>query len=73
MNVELFTIPSDPYSERLKEFLRRKNILFKEIVVISEESKALLLKKTGSDRAPQLVVDDILIGDYERVLPWSSL
>lgn len=68
-SIVAYVKPADPYSMRLLEFLRRKNVSFTKKVVTQEDSEIYqeFVEVTGEIEPPILVVDGTVIGDYEQV------
>ncbi len=68
-SIVAYVKPADPYSMRLLEFLRRKNVSFTKKIV-SEDDPDLyqeFVTVTGEVDPPILVIGGEVIGDYERV------
>ena len=66
--IVVYVKPADPYSTRLLEFLRRKQLSFtKKVVSEDPDIYQEFVTVTGEVEPPILVINGEVIGDYERV------
>jgi len=69
VKIVVYVKPVDPYSMRMLEFLRRKNVSFTKKLITEDDAEAYseFIEATGQMELPVLVVDGTVIGDYELV------
>lgn len=74
--VKVFSTPSCPYCELLKQFLKDKEVKFEAIDVSEDqESQNYIIEKTGKMAVPVTEIDDqIIVGfDREKILKLLNL
>lgn len=70
MNIIVYTIPTCPWCDKLKTFLKKKKILFEERDVKEEAQwREELLIKTSQIAVPVTEIDDeLIVGFDEKVI-----
>jgi len=65
--VKIYSTPSCPYCQTLKEFLKKHNIEFEDIDV-SKDQKALeeMIKKSGQMGVPVLDIDGQIVVGFDK-------
>jgi len=67
--VIIFTTPTCPWCRRTKEYLRRKNIKFKEVNVVSNHSAARdVVRMTGQTGVPVVLIGSRPIVGFNKPL-----
>jgi glutaredoxin 3 len=70
-DVVLYTTNYCPYCRAAKDFLRSKNVAFKEIDVTDDEAlRAKLVTMSGQETVPQIFADGRPIGGYEELVAY---
>jgi len=65
--VKVFSTPSCPYCELLKQFLKDKGVEFEAIDVSQDEkSQNYIMEKTGKIAVPVTEIDDEIIVGFDR-------
>jgi len=65
--VIVYSTPSCPFCHSLKEYLKEKNISFKEIDVSENEEKLQeMIKKSGQMGVPVLEIDNNIIVGFDK-------
>ena len=65
--VIVYSTPSCPFCHSLKEYLKEKNISFKEIDVSENEEKLKeMIKKSGQMGVPVLEIDNNIIVGFDK-------
>ena len=58
MRVKIYTTPNCPFSEKLREFLRKKGIEYEEVNVLEDEKAFMeMVEVSGQTSVPVLVVE----------------
>jgi len=74
--VKVYTTPTCPYCEVLKQFLREKGVDF-EAIDVSQDDKAqkYIVEKAGKLEVPIIEIDDkIIVGfDKEKIVKFLNL
>ena len=67
VKVKVYSTPTCPYCDILKEFLVQKNIEF-ESIDVSQDTKAqeYLLEKTGRMAVPVIEIDEEIVVGFDR-------
>ena len=74
--VLIYTTPTCPYCQQIKEYLKEKNIEYEEIDVAADSAKAQeMIDKSGQMGVPVVLIDDqVIIGfDKEKIDKTLSL
>jgi glutaredoxin 3 len=67
MNVTVYSTPTCPFCNQLKEHLSKNNIEFENIDVSADQEKAQeMIKKSGQMGVPVLEVGDEVIVGFDR-------
>jgi len=65
--IKVFSTPSCPYCELLKQFLKEKGVEFENIDVSqNEEAQKYILEKTGRMAVPVAEIDGEIIIGFDR-------
>ena len=71
--VIVYTTQYCPYCRLAKEFLKSKNVAFREVDVSEDESmRERLVKMSGQETVPQIFADGQSIGGYEQLVRYYS-
>ncbi|HNQ31605.1 MAG TPA: thioredoxin family protein [Candidatus Woesebacteria bacterium] len=66
-NVTVFSTPTCPYCHMVKDYLRQKNVAFKDVDVAQDQSQAMkMVEKSGQMGVPQLWIDDEVVVGFNR-------
>ncbi len=67
--VVVYTTQYCPYCRLAKEFLKSKNVAFREVDVSEDDAmREKLVKMSGQETVPQIFADDQPIGGYEELV-----
>jgi len=69
-NVKVYSTPTCPYCIRVKEYLRKHNVVFENFDVLADSKKAdEMVKKSGQMSVPVLDIEgEIIVGfDEDRI------
>lgn len=66
--IKIYTTNDCPYCVAAKNLLSRKNLLFQEVDVSSDEDFDALVKSTGMKTVPQIFFDETLIGGFQELV-----
>ena len=65
-NIIIYSKQVCPYCVRAKALLKRKNAEFSEIMIVDEETRDEMIKKSGGRMTvPQIFIDDFHVGGYD--------
>ncbi len=65
--VIVFSTPSCPWCVRVKEYLRGKNIVFKDVDVSRDQTAAMeMVRKSGQQGVPQLWIDGRVVVGFDQ-------
>ncbi len=65
--VIVFTTPSCPWCSRVKQYLRSRQINFKEVDVARDKvAAAEMVRKSGQQGVPQLWIDGRVVVGFDR-------
>lgn len=65
--VTVFSTPTCPYCHMVKDYLRQKNVAFKDVDVAHDQSAAMsMVEKSGQMGVPQLWIDDAVVVGFNR-------
>lgn len=70
MKVKVYSTPTCPYCEALKNFLEEHNILFEDIDISADDkSREEVCQKTGKMEVPMVEIDgNVMVGfDKEKI------
>jgi glutaredoxin-like YruB-family protein len=70
MIVKIYSTPTCPYCQALKQFLEEHNIIFEDIdIATDEKSKEEIIQKTGKMEVPVVEIEgNIVVGfDKEKI------
>ncbi len=63
----LYTTPTWPYCDTVKEFLSQKGVQYQEFdVADNEEARREMLKKSGRMAVPTLVIDEEVVVGFDQ-------
>lgn len=69
MDIKLYYLSYCPFCHRLKEFLEEQNITFDLVDVTDDlDLKEEIKTKTKHPTFPQLIIDDVFVGDCSYVI-----
>jgi glutaredoxin-like YruB-family protein len=67
VRVKLYTMPTCPYCDQVKEFLREHNIEFEEVDVQADEAAAKeMIQKSGQAAVPVIDIEGKIIVGFDR-------
>ena len=65
--IRIFSTPSCPYCQTLKEFLAKKGFSFEDIDVgKDEQARELLIEKTGQMEVPVIAIGEEFIAGFDK-------
>ena len=71
--VVVYTTQYCPYCRLAKEFLKSKNVSFREVDVSQDDAmREKLVKMSGQETVPQIFTDGRPIGGYEDLVRYYS-
>ena len=74
--VIVFSTPSCPWCSRVKQYLRSKNIVFKDVnVAVDQVAAQEMVRRSGQQGVPQLWIDNkVVVGfDQNKINQYLSL
>ena len=67
--VVVYTTQYCPYCRLAKEFLKSKNVVFREVDVSQDDAmREELVKMSGQETVPQIFADGRVLGGYEDLV-----
>ena len=68
-NVIVFSTPTCPWCVRVKQYLKEKNITFKDVDVSKDMAAAMeMVRKSGQQGVPQLWIDGRVVVGFNKPL-----
>jgi len=65
--VIVFSAPSCPWCARAKQYLRSRNIIFRDIDVSRDQAAAMeMMRKSGQQGVPQLWIDGKVVVGFDQ-------
>lgn len=66
-DIIVYTTPTWPYCDTVKEFLSQKGVNYEELdVADNEEARREMLEKTGRMAVPTIIIDGEVIVGFDR-------
>jgi glutaredoxin 3 len=67
MEVKVYTTPTCPWCQKVKEWLKKNKVSFQELdVTESDTYRDEVLEKTGKMALPVIEIDDIVISGFDE-------
>lgn len=70
MEVKVYSTPTCPWCKRVKEFLKKNNVIFEEInVAENREAAQAMIKASGQMGVPVIIAEDkVIVGFDEKAI-----